>query len=77
MDISKLRETHGRRLLVEFTCRRCKTKITRPFSECFPEVDYFHNLDDFSPKNGWSGGYTMLCSSCKAAYDEFMNGERK
>lgn len=76
MEITKF-ETHGRKLLVEFKCSRCKTTVTRPLKECVDEIEY-RNLYDLRPPKGWDNGgfyYPMFCPECKEAYDRFMNNE--
>lgn len=71
-------ETHGRKLLVEFRCYRCKTTATRPFEECIGEIECYQNLYDLRPPKEWKHGgfyYPMFCPKCKEAYDRFMNNE--
>jgi hypothetical protein len=77
MEIQEF-ETHGRKLLVEFRCYRCKTTVTRPLKECISEIEYYSNLYDLRPPKGWKHGgfyYPMFCPECKEAYDLFMNNE--
>ena len=72
-------ETHGRKLLVEFKCRRCETTAIRPLEECVKEcVDGYRDLYDLHPPEGWERGgfyYPMFCPKCKEAYERFMNNE--
>lgn len=71
-------EYHGRRLMVEFTCRRCKKTALRPLKDCMQSVDYFQGLYALAPPADWYDGgfyYPMFCKECKEAYDRFMNGE--
>ncbi len=79
MEIQEL-ETHGRKLLVQFECYRCKTKIARAYKECVEEVaeSEFRGLYDLNPPKGWKNGgfyYPLLCPECKKAYELFMQGE--
>lgn len=76
MQIDRL-ESNGRRLMVEFTCRRCKKTAVRPLKECLEEVDYNH-LWDLRPPVGWEDGgfyYPLFCPDCSAAHKRFMNME--
>ena len=72
-------ETHGRKLLVEFKCYRCETTVIRPLEECMKEAsNYYRDLYDFKPPNGWKdGGFSshMLCPKCAKAYEDFMNNK--
>lgn len=70
-------EQNGRRLMVEFTCRRCKTTTTRPLQKCLSEVDY-NFLTDLRPPSDWENGgfyYPFFCPACSAAHKRFMNME--
>lgn len=70
-------ETHGRKLLVEFKCRRCETTAIRPLEECVKEcVDGYRDLYDLRPPEEWKNGgfyYPMFCPKCKEKYEKFMN----
>lgn len=72
-------ETHGRKLLVEFKCRRCKTTAIRPLEECMNErKEDYQNLYDLRPPKGWENGgfyYPLFCPKCREEYSRFMNGE--
>lgn len=69
-------ETHGRKLLVQFNCYRCKATATRPLSDCMNEQkEYFRDLYDLHPPKDWQDGgfyYPMFCPDCKKAYEDFM-----
>lgn len=72
--------SHGRTLLVKFTCNRCKKTETRPLKDCMTEIaeSGFRDLHDLRPPEGWENGgfyYPMFCPRCKKAYERFMNGE--
>lgn len=75
------RETHGRRLLVEFKCRRCKAVAVRPLVDCLAdEHTSASHLYDLSPPKEWRDGgfyYPMFCPKCAEAYDRFMEGGGK
>lgn len=77
MEITKY-ETHGRKLLVEFKCRRCKITAIRPLEECMKEAkECYRCLYDLKPPKEWEDGgfyYPMFCPDCAKAYEEFMNG---
>lgn len=70
--------THGRKLLVEFKCYRCRKTATKPLEECINQSKEccFRDLYDLSPPKEWQDGgfyYPLFCPDCKKAYDEFMN----
>ena len=71
-------ETHGRKLMVEFKCYRCKKTEIRSLEECMKEAtEYFRGLYDLKPPKGWEDGgfyYPMFCPDCKKAYEDFMKG---
>lgn len=71
-------ETHGRKLMVEFKCSRCKKTELRPLAECMNEQkEYFRDLYDLHPPKEWKDGgfyYPMFCPDCKKAYEDFMKG---
>jgi hypothetical protein len=72
-------ETHGRKLLVEFKCYRCKTTTTRPLEDCINEnkENYNKNLYDLRPPKEWEDGgfyYPLFCPECAKAYELFMKG---
>ena len=69
-------ESNGRKLAVEFTCRRCKKKSYRLLKECVNQE--FNFLTDLKPPSGWEDGgfyYPLFCPECKSAYEKFMNME--
>lgn len=69
-------EANGRRLSVEFTCRRCRQKAYRPLKECIGSE--FNFLTDLKPPPEWKdGGFycPLFCPECKIAYEKFMNME--
>lgn len=70
-------ETHGRKLLVEFKCYRCRTTALKALEECMNETtECYRNLYDLKPPKGWKDGgfyYPMFCPNCAKAYEDFMN----
>ena len=71
-------EGHGRRVLIEFMCYRCKTKATRPLKDCRPSDGPPMNMSDYKPPADWRNGgfhYPTFCPDCAKKYDEFMKGE--
>ena len=71
-------EDHGRKLLVEFECRRCRTTATRTLEECLKELEAFNDLYNLRPPKEWEDGgfyYPLFCPDCKKAYAEFMDGK--
>lgn len=76
MKIDKF-EMNGRRLMVEFTCRRCKKTVVRSLEICLGEVDY-NFLTDLRPPADWENGgfyYPLFCPDCSEAHKRFMNME--
>lgn len=65
-------ERNGRRLMVEFTCRRCKGARVEPLE---PLVDnegygYLHNINE---PEGWTELCgILLCPTCTKELKEFM-----
>lgn len=76
MDITCY-ETHGRKLMVEFKCQRCRKTELRPLEKCMEEAsEYYRNLYDLNPPTGWENGgfyYPLFCPDCKKAYEHFMH----
>ena len=70
-------ESHGRKLMVEFTCRRCKKTTLRPLKECMEEEkEGYQGLYDLRPPKDWNSGgfyYPLFCPDCKKAYEDFLN----
>ena len=71
-------EMNGRKLMVEFKCRRCEKTEIRPLEECMKEQkEYFRDLYDLRPPQDWKDGgfyYPLFCPDCKRAYEDFMKG---
>ena len=65
-------------MLVEFECRRCKAKSTRPLEDCMKEQkESYQGLYDLRPPIGWQNGgfyHPLFCPDCKKAYEHFMEG---
>lgn len=69
-------EHGGRKLMVEFQCRRCKKTSLRPLKQCMDEVDY-NFMTDLRPPDGWFDGgshYPLFCPECKEKVARFMAG---
>lgn len=70
--------THGRKLMVEFKCFRCKKTAIRTLEECMNEsTECYRDLYDLTPPKEWRDGgfyYPLFCPECAKAYDEFMKG---
>ena len=70
-------EQNGRRLMVEFECRRCKKTALRSLKTALSEVEY-NFLTDLRPPSDWENGgfyYPLFCPDCSAAHKRFMNME--
>lgn len=75
MNITRY-ESHNRKLMVEFKCRRCGKTELRSLEECINETDEYRELYDLHPPTGWQDGgfyYPLFCPDCKKAYEDFMN----
>lgn len=81
MNVYEKREGYGRRLMVEFTCRRCGKTELRTLDECMNEVkEGYAGLHDLKPPKGWKDGGIydhMFCPDCKKAYEQFMNPNKE
>lgn len=76
MEIKSFEE-HGRKILVEFTCYRCKKTATRPLEDCRPKEYSVRGLYDLIPPKGWEDGgfyYPLFCPDCREDYKAFMDG---
>lgn len=68
---------HGRTIMVEFACARCKTRASLPLKMCLPSGEPVRNLSDLNTPKGWRNGgfyYPTFCPECAQKYDEFMSG---
>lgn len=77
MEINEF-DGHGRRIMVEFMCWRCKQRVVRPLKDCLPSDGPARNLSDMKPPADWRNGgfyYPTFCPDCAKKYDEFMKGE--
>lgn len=71
-------EGHGRKLMVEFSCRRCKTTAYKPLVDCLPSDCAARGLYDLNAPEEWKDGgfyHPTLCPECAEKYEKFMNGE--
>ena len=77
MEIKKF-EGFGRKLMVKFTCRRCKVEAYRPLYDCLPSDGPVRDLYDLKAPKEWEDGgfyYPTLCPECAKKYKRFMEGE--
>lgn len=71
-------EGYGRKILVEFTCRRCGAKACRPLKDAMPTDAPPSHMSNFRAPSDWRDGgfyYSTFCPDCAKKYDEFMRGE--
>lgn len=76
MNFDKL-EGHGRTIMVQFRCYRCRATAVKPLSDSL-NSDGTRGLYDLVPPSGWRNGgfyYPLFCPKCKEKYDRFMSGE--
>lgn len=69
---------HGRTLVVEFKCYRCKKTAYRPLENCRPSEHNIRGMHDLIPPAEWEDGgfyYPLFCPDCSAAHKRFMNME--
>ena len=69
-------EGHGRTIMVEFMCWRCKTRAYRPLKDCVPLDHGIRFMSDLRAPDKWEDGgfyYPMLCPECAKKYQDFMN----
>ena len=66
----------GRRLMVEFTCHRCKTTLIEELEPLDKKAgDHYGNLSSLGIPDGWcQWNYSglMLCDGCTQKLKEFM-----
>ena len=77
MEIKEF-EGFDRKLMVEFSCRRCKTKAYKPLFDCLPNDCPVRDLSDLKAPEEWKDGgfyYPIFCPECAEKYEKFMNGE--
>lgn len=74
-------EDDGRKLMVEFTCSRCKTTRIEELEPLDKKAgDHYGHLSFIDPPNGWSKwSYygLLLCDDCTRKLAEFMNAGEK
>lgn len=73
-------EGHGRTIMVEFMCWRCKMRAYRPLKDSIPTDGPMVSMADLKPPKNWRNGgfyYPTFCPECAKKYDEFMKGEEK
>ena len=71
-------EGHGRKIMVEFLCYRCKKKAIKPLKDCLPSDCPVRFMSDLKAPAEWRDGgfyYPTFCRDCAEKYDQFMRGE--
>ena len=71
-------EGHGRTIMVDFKCWRCKKIAARPLKDCLPTDGPARFMSDLRPPKEWRNGgfyYPTFCPECAEKYDKFMSGE--
>lgn len=68
-------EADGRRLMVEFTCKRCGDKALRPLKDQDTDKEAYGFLHRIKPPEGWKELLhgPLLCRECMEAYKRFMD----
>lgn len=74
-------EDKGRKLMVEFTCHRCKTTRIEELEPLDKKAgDHYGQLSSIDPPEGWSKWYytgILLCGGCTRKLEEFMKAGEK
>jgi hypothetical protein len=71
-------EGHGRKIMVQFTCQRCKKTALKPLKDCLPSDCPVRYLSDLETPAEWKNGgfyYPTFCPDCAKAYEQFMKGK--
>ena len=71
-------EGHGRKIMVQFSCYRCKKIAIKPFNDCLPSECPVRYMSDLKAPKEWRDGgfyYPTFCPDCAEKYDKFMRGE--
>lgn len=65
----------GRRLMVEFTCKRCGDRALRPLKDQDTDPETYGFLNRIKPPKGWQELLhgPLLCRECTEAYKRFMD----
>lgn len=68
------RKSHGREVMVRFTCSRCGVKELASYDDVMREESW-GNLHMSTLPNGWDNiGYSsIVCQDCAEAFKKFMN----
>ena len=77
MEITEF-EGFDRKLMVKFTCRRCRAEAYKPLYDCLPSDCPVRFLSDLKAPKEWQDGgfyYPTFCPDCAKKYERFMNGE--
>ena len=66
-------ERNGIRLMVEFTCFRCKGTRVEPLEPLVPNDEGAPFLRNLKRPEGWSEiDYSLFCPTCTYEFKEFM-----
>ena len=71
-------EGFGRKIMVQFSCWRCKKIALKPLCDCLPKEAPVSNLSDLSAPKEWKDGgfyYPTFCPECAEKYERFMKDE--
>ena len=70
---------HGRELLIQFSCHRCKkTHIETLESAYVRSKDHYDQIDHMNLPKGWSSeryNSVVLCDECTIKLQSFLKGE--
>ena len=67
-------ERDGRRLMVEFTCRRCGGIRIEPL-EPLVDADNYGWLSHLKLPEGWTEIYGLFCPTCTAEFKAFLDAK--
>ncbi len=68
-------ERDGRRLMVEFKCRRCGGVRIEPLESVETEDGYGY-LYNLKKPEGWNEIYGLFCPTCTKEFKDFINARR-
>lgn len=68
-------ERDGRRLMIEFTCRRCKGTRVEPLEPLMSNEGYGY-LHNIKTPEGWEEIYGLFCPTCVDEFKMFVREGR-
>lgn len=71
-------EGHGRKVIIQFSCYRCRKIAYRPLRDCLPSDCPVRFMSDLKAPKEWRDGgfyYPTFCPECTDKYDKFMRCE--